>query len=91
MLKRLWPERRPHKSKTPGCEGPGGARLGLSQKGDIVFERWGEKDPVFMLKLYAQDRPRAVYDGIENAVIDAGWTNADIRAMLGKALPERKH
>jgi hypothetical protein len=61
------------------------------REGDIVFERWGEKDPAFMLKLYAQDRPQAVYDAIENAVIDAGWTNADIRAMLEKAQRERKH
>ena len=90
MFKRLWPGD-PTKARPPAAEGPGGARLGLSQKGDIVFERWGEKDPDFMLTLYAQDRPRAVYDGIENAVIDAGWTNADIRAMLEKALRERKH
>jgi hypothetical protein len=59
--------------------------------GDIVFERWGEKDPVFMLRLIAQDQPKAVDDAVENAVIDAGWTNADIRATLEKAIRERKH
>jgi hypothetical protein len=56
-----------------------------------VFERWGEKDPVFMLRLFAQDRPKAVYDAVEHAVIDAGWTRADIQALLEKALRERKH
>ncbi len=61
------------------------------REGNVVFERWGEKDPVFMLRLFAQDRPKAVYDAVENAVIDAGWTRADIQAMLEKALRERKH
>jgi hypothetical protein len=61
------------------------------REGNVVFERWGEKDPVFMLRLFAQDRPKAVYDAVENAVIDAGWTRADIQALLEKALRERKH
>jgi hypothetical protein len=59
--------------------------------GDIVFDRLGETDPAFYLRLVALTRPKAVHDALENALIDAGWTNAEIRAMLEKALRERKH
>jgi hypothetical protein len=66
-------------------------RAELERDGDIVFDRLSETDPAFYLRLVALDRPKAVYDAIEDAVIDAGWTNAEVQAMLEKALRQRKH
>jgi hypothetical protein len=57
--------------------------------GNITFERWGEKDPGFVLRLVELFRPEAVRRAVEDAVIDAGLTNADIRKMRENA--KHKH
>jgi len=72
------------------------AKLALLEReferdGDIAIERFAENDPAFMLRILECFNPRAVRDAIENLVLDEGLTNADIRAMLEKALRERKH
>jgi hypothetical protein len=72
------------------------ARLALleadwEREGNVVFERWGKTEPAFMLKLVAPARPSTVYDAVERAVIDAGWTDANIAALMERALRERKH
>jgi hypothetical protein len=59
--------------------------------GKIALKRLGESDPLLYLRLVGLFKLEAVRRAIEDAVIDAGLTNADIQAMLEKALRERKH
>jgi hypothetical protein len=59
--------------------------------GDAAIERFGEHDPGFMLRILECLDPKAVRDATENLLLDEGLTNADLRAMLDKALRERKH
>ena len=59
--------------------------------GDIAFKRLAEKDPVFYVWMAALFIPHAVYRTLENRWIDEGLTDADVRAMLERALRERKH
>jgi hypothetical protein len=59
--------------------------------GDIAFERFAKKDPIAWLHILECLDPKAIRDAIENALIGEGLTNADLRAMLEKALRERKH
>jgi hypothetical protein len=53
--------------------------------GNIAFERWGQKDPGFVLRLVDLFRTEAVRQAVEGAVIDAGLTDADIRQMIENA------
>jgi hypothetical protein len=55
------------------------------REGHIAFDRWGQKDPGFVLRLVELFRPEAVRRAVEDEVIDAGLTNADISRMLEKA------
>ena len=57
----------------------------LEREGDIALERAGQEDPVFVLRLIALFRPEAVRRAVENAVIDSGLTNADIRQIIENA------
>ena len=63
----------------------------FERDGYSAIGRFAENDPIAMLKIAECLNPTAVREAIENAVIDEGLTHADIRAMLEKALRERKH
>ena len=63
------------------------ARLALleadwEREGNVVFERRGKTEPAFMLKLVAPARPSTVYDAVERAVRHAGWTDANMAALM---------
>lgn len=53
--------------------------------GRIAFEHWGQKDPGFVLRLVELFRPEAVRRAVEDAVLDAGLTDADIRRLVESA------
>jgi hypothetical protein len=63
----------------------------FERDGYTAIERFRENDPIFCLRVMECLNPKAVRDAIENALIDEGLTNADLQAMLEKALRERKH
>jgi hypothetical protein len=63
----------------------------FERDGKIAIERLAESDPGLYVRVVELFRPEAVRRAFEDGVIDAGWTNADIRAMLEKAIRERKH
>jgi hypothetical protein len=72
------------------------AKLALLEKewereGDAAILRFFEKESVTSFRLMALLNPKAARRSLENALIDAGLTNADLRAMLEKALRERGH
>jgi hypothetical protein len=72
------------------------AKLALLKKewereGAAAIRRFFEKEPITSFRLMALLDPKAARRSLENALIDAGLTNADLRAMLEKALRERKH
>jgi hypothetical protein len=54
--------------------------------GNSAFEQMKDKDLVIYIRLVALYHPKAVRDALEHAMIDAGLTNADLRAMREKAL-----
>jgi hypothetical protein len=54
--------------------------------GQAAFDRVREADPVFFFRVMAAINPRAARKALEDAAIDAGLTDADIREMLAKAL-----
>jgi hypothetical protein len=57
--------------------------------GQAAFRRVAENDPIFYLRLLELFHPQDVRKAVEDAVIDAGLTNADIRQMLENA--KQKH
>jgi hypothetical protein len=61
----------------------------FDRDGPIAVTRLAEKDPALCLKLLALFDPEGLREAIEDAVVDEGWTNADIHEMLEKAT--RKH
>jgi hypothetical protein len=53
--------------------------------GRAAFERFAEKDPVAYFRIIAAINPKAARAAIEDALIEGGLTNADIRALAEKA------
>jgi len=50
----------------------------FERDGGSAIKRLAEKDPLFYFRIMECLNPKAVRDAIEDAVIDAGLTNADI-------------
>jgi hypothetical protein len=61
-------------------------RAEWERDGQAAFDRLRETDPIFYLRLIECINPKAVREAVEDAAIDAGLTNADIREMLARAL-----
>jgi hypothetical protein len=53
--------------------------------GATALSRFREADPATYLRIMDAINPRAVREALEEALVDAGLTNTDIRAMAAKA------
>jgi hypothetical protein len=72
------------------------AKIALLEKewerdGAAAIRRFAEKEPLTWFRLVGLYYPEAVKRALEEALIDKDLTNADVYAMLDKALRERKH
>jgi hypothetical protein len=57
--------------------------------GPAAFRKLAETNPITYVHILAAIDPKAVRDAVEDALIDAGLTNDDVRRMLAEA--QNKH
>ena len=62
-----------------------GLEVEYRRDGRVAFDRFAEKEPVAYFRILAALEPKQVRAALEDALIEAGLTNADVRALAEKA------